>query len=75
MLLRFVSKNVTVEGWEITVEGWEITVSGIPKWMVKIMEILIKHGMIWGGKTPLFLETPNQQYIYIHKLSALLLGC
>ncbi len=30
---------------------------GIPKWMVKIMEHPIKHGMIWGGVFPLFLET------------------
>ena len=29
-----------------------------PKWMVKIMENLIKNGMIWGGLPPLFLETP-----------------
>ena len=28
-----------------------------PKWMVKIMETPIKHGMIWGV-FPLFLETP-----------------
>ena len=28
-----------------------------PKWMVKIRENPIKHGMIWG-ETPLFLETP-----------------
>ena len=30
---------------------------GTPKWMVKIMENPIKHGMIWG-ENPLFLETP-----------------
>ena len=28
-----------------------------PKWMVKIMENPIKHGMIWGDFTPLFLDS------------------
>ena len=31
--------------------------SGTPKWMVKIRENPIKHGMIWGG-TPIFGSTP-----------------
>ena len=38
--------------------GVEPKIGGFPwKWMVKIMEKPIKHGMIWG-ENPLFLETP-----------------
>ena len=31
---------------------------GTPKWMVKIMENPIKHGMIWGGVPIIFGLTP-----------------
>ena len=32
---------------------------GTPKWMVKIMENPIKHGMIWGVNIPIFGLTPT----------------
>ena len=39
--------------------------NGTPKWMVKIMENPIKHGMIWGGKNPLFLvQHPKKSRIF-----------
>jgi len=40
------------------IDGCFPKIRGKPrKWKVKIVENLIKHGMIWG-ETPLFLETP-----------------
>ncbi len=39
---------------------------GTPKWMVKIMENPIKHGMIWGvKKKPIFGSTPKWQLQHI----------
>jgi len=35
-----------------------------PKWMVKIMENPIKHGMIWGGKPTIYGNT----HIYPFKI-------
>ena len=39
-----------------------------PKWMVKIMENPIKHGMIWG-ENPLFLETSRCLLVQTYSLT------
>jgi len=43
-------------------------IGGTPKWMVKIMENPIKHGMIWG-ENPLFLETSRWLIVQTYGLT------
>ena len=44
---------------------WVFSKIGVPlKWMVKIMENPIKHGMIWGDFTHYFRKHP---YLFLHE--------